>query len=429
MAATLVAAAQSHEGARQGLCHIGSCCATSKVPILPEPRRAQASPLAPPTHGTSGWVSYNSPAATRLQQLEGGTAITNPFPATRIRTQSTHSRADSAQQNTGHSFGSGGSHGATLIFQAPLTSESFKIIEPRVSSEESLSCTRLLRLYELVATDLYRTTRRLVFLCSEDDGPAERREFWMPFADTAVVRRGAQVIISWSDCNHLEALRTVDGATPYSRVYKRLKPNNALLIHFEDMVDARNFSSHISTPRKANPGPRGWSASLSPDNISDAWGFDTATGEVPRDGVCPGAVSYTVQGIDCYTAGINKPPRGLLVSADDDSITSTSRIYWLPPAIDIKLGPDTESKPSVEITELSVAIYKSDVQAVSNSKKDKAGVFQKVELSPCSVSWRFQSSSGKYYLPHSQGEILMLLQTYRNSWMASAHGPCDNARQ
>jgi hypothetical protein len=394
LAATLVAAAQSHEGARPGLCHIGNCCATSEVPILPEPRRAQASPLAPPARGTSGWVSFNSPATTRSQQLEGGTSFTNPFPATIIRTQSIHSRTDSAQPNTGHSSGSGGSHGATLIFQAPLTSESFKTIEPRVSSEESLSCTRLLRLYELVATDLYRTTRRLVFLCNEDDGPAERREFWMPFADTAVVRRETRVIISWSDCNQLESLRTVDGVTPYSRVYKRLKPNNALLIHFEDTVDARNFASHISTPRKANPGPRGWSASLSQDATSDAWGFD-ATGEIKRDTVCTGAVYYTVQGIDCYTAGINIQPRGLLVSADNDLTTSTSRIYWLPSAIDIKLGPDTESKPSVEVTELSVAIYKSDVQAVSKSEKGKAGSFLKVELSPCTVSWRFQSFSGK----------------------------------
>lgn len=424
-----MAAAQSHESAYPALRHIGSCCKTSEVPILPEPRRSQASPPAPPTRGTSGWVSFNSPATTRLQQLEGGTAITNPFPATRIRTQSTHSRADSAQQNTCHSSGSGGSHGATLVFQAPLTSESFEILEPTASSEEHLSCTRLLRLYELVATDLYRTTRRLVFLCSEDAGTAERREFWMPFADTSVVRRGAQVIISWSDCNQLESLRTVDGLTPYSRVYKRLKPNNALSIHFENVFYAREFASQISKPRRANSEPRGWSANLSPDAVSDAWGFHITTGEAKRDVVSPGPVYYTVQGIDCYTAGINKPPCGLLVSADDDLTTSTSRIYWLPPAIDIKLGPGTESKPSVEITGLSVASYKSNVQGVYKSEKDKAGVCQDVELSPCSVSWRFQSSSGKYYLPHSQGEILMLLQTDAHSSTASAHGPYDNAHQ
>jgi hypothetical protein len=316
------------------------------------------------------------------------------------------------------------------VFQASLTPESFQVLEPQASSEEPCFHARSLRLYDM-GTELYRITRRLVFLPSEDADLAEGREFWMPLADTAVVRRGALVIISWSDCNHHESYTAVNGITPHSRVYMRMKPNNTLLIHFASPSDARNFASHISEPRKAKAALRGWSINLSPYAISDAWGFD-ATGETRKGSAL---VNYTVQPFDCHLAGHHGPSRGLLVKGGSDLTTSTSRLYWLPPAIDIKLGMDTKSehtdpRPIVSLMDLLVTGYKSNIQRVHNFEKDKVGVFREVELSKCSVSWRFETPHGDYHLRrNSRAQVLTDLQTDICSSMASVHGHYDNARQ
>jgi len=407
----------------------------AEVPILPELRRHQGSPPVSPTHSpthrTSGWVSLHSPASTRRQ--EGGVTATNSLLATRIRTQSTHSRVDSAQQTTGQSTISGGSFEGELVFQAPLTSDSFQVLEPRTPLVDALFSARSLRLYDVLETDFYRTTRRLVFLRSEGADIAERQEFWMPLADTAVVRRGGLVILSWSDCNHHESHPTVNGITPHSRVYKRMRPNNALLIHLATAADARVFASHIKEPRNAKAAPRGWPINLSPYATSGAWGF-TADYNIQMCSVSPEA-TYTVQPFDDQTAGSHGPSRGLLVKADNDLTPSTSRMYWLPLAIDIKLGMDytsdpTEKKPSVVLMDLSVASYKSNISRVHNSEKDKVGVCQGVELSTCSVSWRFENAHGKIQLYRTnRARMLTSLKTDICFWMASARGLCGNARQ
>jgi hypothetical protein len=284
-----------------------------------------------------------------------------------------------------------------LVFQAPLTSDSFHVLEPRTPSEQPFFCARSLRLYDLLKTDLYQTTRRLVFLRSEDADIAERQEFWMPLADTAVVRRGGLVIISWSDCNHLESHATMNGITPHSRVYRRMRPNNALLIHFALAEDARVFASHIKEPREAKSSLRGWPINLSPYATSGAWGFN-ADYNIRKFSVSP-EVTYTVQPFDYQTPIGNGPSLGLLVKADNDLTTSTSRMYWLPAAIDIKLGMDytsdlTESKPSVILMDLFVAGYKSNVLRVHSSERNRIGACQEVGLSTCSVSWRFENAHG-----------------------------------
>jgi len=374
----------------------------SEVPLLPQPREFQPSPPVSPKQ-VADWYSVNSTPTTGWNGPREGTTTTNPTPVIKAPTPSTHSRTDSAWQNTGQPTGSGEPQVGELLFQAPLASESFQILEPRQASGDLFSCTRELRLYELLETDLYRTTRRLKFLPGEDANPADRLEFWLPLADTAVVRRGADVIISWSDCNQLESYATVNGSTPYSRVYRRMKPNNTLLIHFETAADARNFACQISEPRKAKASPRGWSVNLSPYATFGTWGFDN-NGNAQKYNVSP-EVMYTVQGFDGL-AGSDGPSRGLLVKADNDLTASTSRIYWLPPAIDIKLGLEytsdhAESKPSVSLMDLSVAGYKSNVQRVHVSNSSKPGVCQEVELSPCSVSWRFENIHGKCHIPQT----------------------------
>lgn len=337
-----------------------------------------------------------------------GTLMTNSLPIARIPTQSTrstHSRVDSARQNIGRPTGSGGSYG-TPIFQATLASESFKILEPSAISGEFFSHTRLLHLYELARTDLYRTTRRLVFLLGEDYDHIAEQEFWMPLCDTAVVRRGARVIISWSDCNHYVKHETVNGITPHSRVYRRKEPNNTLLIHFATEASAHDFATQISEPRISETDLIRWRVNLSPYATSGGWGFDAA-GNVQKYSVSPEA-TYTVQAFDCHPVGNHQLSRGLLVKAHDDSITSTSRIYWLPPSIDIKLeltstSYPTASKPSVSLMDVFAAGYKSNIRRVHNSEKDKVGACQEVELSACSVSWRFETPDGRCHLRLGNG--------------------------
>jgi serine/threonine protein kinase len=396
-AATLVEAAQSHQDAHPEFGHIGSCCAESEIPALPEPRQSQSSPPVSPRHRTSRWVSVNSTPTTGWRGPDEGITTADPLHATRVRTESTHSRVDSARLNAGQSKISEGPLEGELVFQAPLTSDSFQILEPRRHLEEALLCARSLRLYDLLKTDLYQTTRRLVFLRSEDADIAERQEFWMPLADTAVVRRGGLVIISWSDCNHLESHATMNGITPHSRVYRRMRPNNALLIHFALAEDARLFASHIKEPREAKSSLRGWPINLSPYATSGAWGFN-ADYNIRKFSVSP-EVTYTVQPFDYQTPIGNGPSLGLLVKADNDLTTSTSRMYWLPAAIDIKLGMDytsdlTESKPSVILMDLFVAGYKSNVLRVHSSERNRIGACQEVGLSTCSVSWRFENAHG-----------------------------------
>ena len=315
----------------------------------------------------------------------------NLFPTATNCTQSTHSRADSAQQNTVQLTDGRGSYEGTRIFQAPLTSESFRILEPGASSEEPLSCTRLLRLYERVETDLYRTIRRLVFLLGERHDLIEEKLFWMPLCDIAVVRSEARVIISWSDCNHRVSHETVNGMTPHSRVYKRKEPNNTLLINFVTEVDARNFAVQISEPCIPKTDLIPWPVSLSPYATSGAWGFDT-TGYFQKYSVSP-EVMYTVQAFNYRLTKTNESSRGLLVRARDDLIASTSRIYWLPPAIDFRLL-DLGSKPSVSLLDVFAAGYKSNIRKVHNSGIDNVGVCQEVELSACSVSLCFETPRG-----------------------------------
>jgi hypothetical protein len=405
-AATLVEDFQSHENCHPESGYIGSCCKRSDVPNLPMLRQSQASSPLPNSRKTSGWDSIKSPPTTGQPGLEGVRTL-DSINIARARTRSTVSPVDSARQNTGRPTASKGFHLGVLVFQASLTPESFQVLEPPVSSEDPFFHARSLRLYDM-DTELYQITRRLVFLPSEDADLAERQEFWMPLADTAVVRRGALVIISWSDCNHHESYTAVNGITPHSRVYMRMKPNNTLLIHFASPSGARDFASHISEPRKAKAALRGWSINLSPYAISDAWGFD-ATGKTQKGSVL---VNYTVRPFDCHLAGHHGPSRGLLVKGGSDLTTSTSRLYWLPPAIDIRLGMDTKSehkdpRPIVSLMDLFVTGYKSNIQRVHNFEKDKVGVFREVELSKCSVSWRFENPHGDYHLRrNSRAQVL-----------------------
>lgn len=425
-------ALQFHEIYHPESAYIGSCCARIEVPNLPVPRQLQiSSPLPSPRNnpGLPGWQSLNStltPGGTRLE----GVRTTDSPNLVRIHTRPTNSPVDSTRQNPSRPTTDKGPHHGALIFKASLSPESFEVLEPHASSEEPLFHARSLHLYEM-ETELYRITRQLVFHPSEDADLAERREFWMPLADTAVVRRGSLVIVSWSDCNHHESYTAVNGITPHSRVYMRMKPNNTLLIHFASPSDARDFASHISQPRKIKAALRGWSINLSPYAISDAWGFD-ATGGHQK---CSVLVNYTVQPFDSHLAGHHGPSRGLLVKGGSDLTTSTSRLYWLPPAIDIKLGMDEKSehpdpRPIVSLMDLFVTGYKSNIQRVHNFEKDKVGVFREVDLSRCSVSWRFETPNGKYYLHrNSRAQVLTSLQTDICSSMASAHGHYGNARQ
>jgi hypothetical protein len=428
-AATLVEVFQSHGNCHPESGYIGSCCARSDVPNLPIPRQLQASSPLSHSRNTAEWESLKSPPTTGWPGREGARTIDSPGVA-RARTRSPTSPVDSARQNTGRPTISKGFHHSVPVFQASLAPESFQVLEPQASSEEPCFHARSLRLYDMDA-ELYRITRRLVFLPSEDADLAEGREFWMPLADIAVVRRGAIVIISWSDCNHHESYTAVNGITPHSRVYMRMKPNNTLLIHFASPLGARDFTSHISEPRKAKEALRGWSINLSPYPISGAWGFD-ATG-VPRK--CSVLVNCTVQPFDCHPASNRGPSRGLLVKGGSDLTMSASRLYWLPPAIDIELGMDkksdhTDPRPIVSLMDLFVTGYKSNIQRVHNFEKDKVGVFQEVELSKCSVSWRFENLRGDYHLRrNSRAQMLTSLQTDIRSSMASAHGHYGNARQ
>ena len=349
---------------------------------------------------------------------------TNLFPATKVgtqSTQSTHSRVDSMD--------GGGSDEGKLIFEAPLTPASFRILESSTFSEEPLSCTRLLRLYELVATDLHRTTRRLAFLLGEHHGLDEEKEFWMPLCDIAVVRREARVIISWSDCNHRVSHETVNGITPHSRVYRRQEPNNTLLINFATEADARDFAIQISEPRIPKKDLIPWPVSLSPYATSGAWGFDT-TGFFQKYSVSP-EVMYTVQAFDYRLIKTNELSRGLLVRARDDLIASTSRIYWLPPAIDIRLELGSGFKPSVSLMDVFAAGYKSNIRKVHNSGIDNVGVCQEVELSACSVSLRFETPRGKHPLcrRNSWTRELTVLQRGMNFWIVLPSGLCDNVRR
>jgi hypothetical protein len=165
------------------------------------PHQLQVPSPLPNPRNTSEWESIPT---TKWPGLEKGAETATLLPAKRVQTQSTYSRADPTQLNASQQTTDEGPLGGELVFQAPLTSESFQVLEPLPYSEEPLFCPRLLRLYDLPGTDLYQTTRRLVFLRSagEDASSAGRQEFWMPLADIAVVRRGGSVIISWSDCNH-----------------------------------------------------------------------------------------------------------------------------------------------------------------------------------------------------------------------------------
>lgn len=367
--------------------HIGSCCADSDVPKLLE------SPQ-PEKHLPKVWESEHSPVQTDIPVEIASHDDDAAIPV--IHTESSKSSIDLVQES---------SDPGALVFKAPLTGVSLEVLQGQPSSGDPNASVQALRLFELRETYLYRWTRRLVFLPSVESSLSEGLDFWIPLADIAIVRKGARILISWSDCNHEQPHEPVDGRTLHSRVYKRMEPNNTLLIHFTTEDDASAFSTKISKPCDMALWLRDPAIALCWYATEGAWDFvdgsDSAkeSNDTARKLSRPPKVPHTVQSFDFPAIDSRTKVRGLLVNGYNDAAMSTSRVYWLPPAIDIKLAQDYPNgpevpKPSVKLTCLLAANYKSNVQKVSFSEKDKTGVCAAVELSRCQVSWCFENSHG-----------------------------------
>lgn len=273
-----------------------------------------------------------------------------------------------------------------------------QFLEGPAESQETISRFATMRLYEFRSENVLHSTRQLMFLPNVQSDLSDPLSIWLPLADTSVEQHEAQLLLTWSDCNH-HVTDFANGRTLHSRIYKCREPNNTLLIHFASESEARQFAGKVHSPSETQLLAQSDPIALSPDATEIRWGF-TSNGELMQHST-PAEAAHTVQIIEDSASALRTNARGLLVKGQDATVASTSRIYWLPSVIDLVLGTDDsntsgQSKPSVLVSGLQRPDYKSSVQNVHHSQKDVQGKCHHVELAVCCVSWCFKFIDGKH---------------------------------
>ena len=318
------------------------------------------------------------------------------------------SPVDSARHSN-HTHDDDGLQYGTLVFTTRLA-RPVQILEIHGVLGTSGQELDNLRLYEAInKEDLGFSERHLVLRTSHQSDNSDDRAFWLPLADISVERSQSYVLMSWSDCSHLRE-RSENGKTYYSRVYMRLNPNNALSLCFETTKDACNFVSKLHTPFEdlvTGPSTR-IKIKMTPTSYPDSWTLmedKELRDRVAARNSTPASKTWQWHTVEAFRLSATKgrpQRRGLRVKGDEDTVRSTSRVYWLPVAIDLVLpskGDSNPPEPKLDVTlfGLDAANYLSDVQETSFSQPGDVGAnvkMSKVEYLPCAVRWKFESSEG-----------------------------------
>lgn len=294
----------------------------------------------------------------------------------------------------------GESHPGTLVSTIHLSQQSMQILQGREPATETTSRFASLRLYELRDADILMSTRQLAFLRTDQPSLSDAVTFWLPLADTSVQQNDEHVLLSWPDCDH-HVEDFANGKTLHSRVYKRNAPNNALLIHCVSSEEAHDFACKLHAPCEEQLTFQNDPIKLSSDPVDSQWTL-TDSGEATED-TAQTEASHSVQFFGYPTLKQPAKSRGLLVRGCNDSTSSTSRLYWMPAAIDVTLGlhgtgGSGQPKPCVILDGLLFANYMSGVRNVHHSRKHDEGTCQAVEPAVCRVTWCFDFNDGKQYL-------------------------------
>lgn len=390
---------QDHAAANPESGHIGPCCIEAPVPAIPE-RQQFSLPTSEQRQPHLLWKSEHSTATNgpfvgdhpQMWRRAGGSLDSGYV--TKPRTDSSSSQVQSAHRRSESTLNRRVSAADTLVFEAILNENPLQILQGNPSDGTFATATSVLHLYESRKTDLYLSTRRLVFLISGSDSVG--LDFWLPLADITIERRDTHVLLSWSDCDH-DSQEKADGTTLHSRVYSRTHLNNTVLIHFWSVENAREFTMKMNQPCDGMLSLRDSPIDLSPYPAQSAWTL-TENDEAMRNSM-PDRVTHTVQAFDCPDINNRSTKRGLLVRGRDDTAASTSRIYWLPEMIDMMLGTEVEGsfsrlEPGINLIGLLAVDYKSDVQGVRGYQAPKHGSCASAEYSKCHTIWTFISLEG-----------------------------------
>ena len=225
-------------------------------------------------------------------------------------------------------------------------------------------------LFESQAERPWKTTRRLCVGRPLRSGTVSYTVFWLPLFDIRIVLSNDWLIFSWSDCNHDQARRPKDYEEKHDRVYKRSRPNNTLLLRFQEQEDTTKFASVMHSP-----------------------GTDQAQFQLPKS-IQLLAERDVVQPL-AFKEGTTLV-KGFMIKSRDFSQPSTLRLYLLSQPVDISLETQRSSPISLYtlwIRGVQMPNYISDKRGL-HQRNTAIGHCDRVDLEPVEVNLAFGDTTG-----------------------------------
>ena len=250
------------------------------------------------------------------------------------------------------------------------------------------------RLFDSPSEQAWQMTRRLCTGLSTTSTATVYEEFWLPLADLRMkVHEKSIVVLSWSDCNQDVARPTQDYEEKHDRVYRRQHPNNALLLHFCQQEQAREFVAILRSPSEEL---------LRAQQQFEP--FPLVGGKVVAQPLTLKDQSLVV--------------KGFVIKGQDVEQISTSRLYLLPPHVDFLLREEfsetssespSESSPGyvIVVKPVQTPNYLTHLQELHQFATE-VGYCRKISLESVQAELAFQQARGKsdIHKRHTIGEIL-----------------------
>ncbi|KAK3116122.1 hypothetical protein LTR53_003858 [Teratosphaeriaceae sp. CCFEE 6253] len=268
--------------------------------------------------------------------------------------------------------------GESIVFEAAIQTESGAQVilggETSKKSTTSGEAPSRVRLFHTAGRTHWDVTRRLCFSLSASSRATLHTSLWLPLGDIRLVAEEADVVLTFSDCNQDFGHHSYNYEELHDRVYKRMEPNNTLLLQFADRVDAARFADILR-----GPSPDLLARQQSPDPI--LLGHDDM---VAHPFEFPGREGSSTD-------------RGIVVRGASIDEISTSRLYVLPGEVDIVMPaeiPGPEDLWTIIIKYMQIPTYVSDKRKL-HQRDTAIGHFSKVELEAVEVEWAFAEQQAR----------------------------------
>jgi hypothetical protein len=123
-----------------------------------------------------------------------------------------------------------------------------------------------------VDSGIWFKTRRLV-ISNRSNNPEINGccSFWLPLTDIKYKTYDREVILEWSDCNHLCKERSGDSDLIFGYKYQPKKPNNKITVQFSDAAAAKSFIAVIT---RADLNPRFQEKSIVSSGFQELYAYE-----------------------------------------------------------------------------------------------------------------------------------------------------------